>query len=141
MNETTTAHEPLPSRKRFAFGTASWMMDVVPRLPIDRRAFCAALAAALVGGCSKAPTPTADPHADLIGLLGLQPVERAWLDSLSAAEQRTLRDELMSAPGTPSRRSVDLLMKVLGRRERLFAYVDYPPRANGLTACDGLIRE
>ena len=34
-----------------------------------------------------------------------------------------------------------LLMKVLGRRERLFPYVGYPPLPNRVTACDGLLRE
>ena len=99
------------------------------RLTVDRRRFCAALAAALVGACSKAPPPSADPKVDLARSLALQP------------EQRTLRDALLSGQDAPSRRTVDLLMKVIGRRERLFAYVGYPSRANGLTACDGLIRE
>jgi hypothetical protein len=113
----------------------------VTRLTVDRRRFCAALAASLVGACSKAPPPSADPKVDLARSLGLQAAELVWLDSLSPAEQRTLRDGLLSGQGAPSRRTVDLLMKVIGRRERLFAFVGYPSRANGLTACDGLIRE
>jgi len=43
--------------------------------------------------------------------------------------------------GDPSKQTIDLLMKVLGRRERLFPYVGYPPLPNRVTACDGLLRE
>jgi hypothetical protein len=73
-------------------------------------------------------------------LLGLRPDEAAWLGVLGENEQIALRDALAKS-GSPSAHTIELLMKVLGRRERLFPYVGYPPLPNHLTACDGLLRE
>jgi hypothetical protein len=109
---------------------------------MDRRSFCHLLAAALVGteACRPAP-PREASRSGLVRILGLREPERAWIDSLSAGEQDELYAALTAASDeAPSRRTVDLLMKVVGRRERLFAYIGYPelPRVG---MCDGLIRE
>ena len=98
-----------------------------------------AIGAAVVGP-SCAPTPAEPPQAALARLIGLRPDEVAWLDALSDAEQRVLHDALtVSGPRAP--KAIDLLMKVLGPRDRLFAYVGYTPLPDRLRACDGLIRE
>jgi hypothetical protein len=73
-------------------------------------------------------------------MLGLTGAEAAWLDVLSADEQRELHEALTAPEGRASRRTVDLIMKVLTRRERLFAYVGYP-EVQRVGICDGLIRE
>jgi hypothetical protein len=106
---------------------------------IDRRRFCLTVAAALAtaGGCSTVPDEA--PRPGLVRLLGLTSAEEAWLDVLSPEEQRELHQALR-APGETSRRTVDLVLKVLGRRERLFAYVGYP-ELPPVGICDGLIRE
>jgi len=108
---------------------------------VNRRTFCAGIAtAALASGqaCSSAPDESVpDGLARLLGLY--TPRERAWLQTLSGSEQRELY-EALRASGRPTRRMVDLVLKVISRRERLFAYIGYPelPRAG---ICDGLIRE
>jgi hypothetical protein len=108
---------------------------------VDRRSFCLALATApltAAGACST--TPPVDTRTALAQLLTLTtPGEVKWLDVLSPDEQRELQTLLTSAERA-SRRSINLVMKVIGRRERLFAYVGYPPLER-LGACDGLIRE
>jgi hypothetical protein len=109
---------------------------------VDRRAFCAGVVtAALAAGqaCSSAPDESVSDG--LARLLGLRtPGERAWLASLSKPEQRELYDALRASDQQPSRRTVDLVLKVVGRRERLFAYVGYPELQRA-GICDGLIRE
>jgi hypothetical protein len=110
---------------------------------IGRRTFCAILGGALVtsGGCEHAPeAPTEAAAVTLRRMLGLKPDEAGWLGVLGEKEQHALRDALVQG-GSPSAQTVELLMKVLGRRERLFPYVGYPPLPNRLTACDGLLRE
>jgi hypothetical protein len=113
--------------------------DVAMR--VNRRTFCAGIAtAALAGGqaCSSVPDESvADGLARLLGLYTTR--ERAWLQTLSGAEQGELYDALR-ASGPPTRRTIDLVLRVISRRERLFAYIGYPelPRAG---ICDGLIRE
>jgi hypothetical protein len=108
---------------------------------MDRRAFCSLVAASIVGagqGCGRRPGEA--PEAGLVRLLNLQPAETPWLDALSPRDRQALYDALTA--GKPiSEHGVDLLMKVLGRRERLFAYVGYPPATNSLSACNGLLRE
>src|SRR5262245_5509473 len=108
-------------------------------LEIDRRDFWALLAGGLVAstGCSGSEDPVATP---LPRLLGLAPSEASWITALTEREQQQLRDALVQR-GHPSPETIELLMKVLGRRERLFPYVGYPPLPNHLTACDGLLRE
>jgi hypothetical protein len=75
-----------------------------------------------------------------VRLLGLTGAEESWLDALSADEQRELHDGIKTPGRRASRRTVELVMKVLGRRERLFAYVGYP-ELQPVGVCDGLIRE
>jgi len=107
----------------------------------DRRAFCAALAACLanVSGCGRAALDET-PRQGLTRVLGLEGEEIAWLDVLSEERQRRLLDGLASG-GPSSSETVDLLMQLLGRRERLFVYVGYPSMPNNLEGCSGLIRE
>ena len=108
---------------------------------VNRRTFCAGIvSAALAGGqaCSRAPDESV--LDGLARLLGLQtPRERAWLATLSGAEQGELYDALR-ASGPPTSRTIDLVLKVIGRRERLFAYIGYPELQRA-GICDGLIRE
>ena len=89
---------------------------------VNRRTFCTGIVtAALTGGqaCSRAPEESVPDG--LARLLGLHTTgERAWLETLSGAEQRELHDALR-ASGQPTRRTVDLVLKVISRRERLFA--------------------
>ena len=108
-------------------------------LDIGRRNFCALLAGGLAAGagCSE----PADPAATALPrLLGLGPSETNWITALTEHEQEQLREALVRR-GDPSPQTIDLLMKLLGRRERLFPYVGYPPLPNRLSACDGLLRE
>jgi hypothetical protein len=108
---------------------------------IGRRRFCLTVAAApltVTGACSKPPEP--DPRTTLAVFLGLTGRgEASWLDVLSPPELGELQT-LLTSPGRASKRSVDLVMKVISRRERLFEYVDYPP-LDRVGICDGLIRE
>ena len=109
---------------------------------IDRRVFWQSLAAALSSAALAAQqSGTAEaPRQALARILGLAGTEVGWLDDLSAPQQKALAAGLR-AKGRPSRQTVDLLYRVLGRRDRLFPYVGYPPLPNRLTACDGLLRE
>jgi hypothetical protein len=108
---------------------------------MDRRAFCSLLGVSLMGagqGCRRQP-PEA-PEAGLARLLNLRAAETSWLQALPPQDRQALYDALTA--GKPlSAHAVDLLMKVLGRRERLFAYVGYPPTTNSLSVCNGLLRE
>jgi hypothetical protein len=107
---------------------------------VDRRSFCLTIAASLAtaGGCSTVPGEALRPG--LVRLLGLTASQEIWLDVLTEQEQRELYAALGAPNGRSSRRTVDLVMKTLGRRERLFAYVDYP-ELQRVGVCDGLIRE
>ena len=107
---------------------------------VDRRSFCLTIAASLGTGAACSPVPAEAPRAGLVRLLGLSGAEEVWIDALSPEEQRELHEAIRAPGGRPSARTVDLVMKVLSRRERLFAYVGYPelPRVG---MCDGLIRE
>jgi hypothetical protein len=107
---------------------------------VDRRSFCLTIAASLGTGAACSPTRVEEPRPGLVRLLGLTGAEEAWLDVLSADEQRELHDAINAPGGRASRRTVDLVMKVLSRRERLFAYVGYP-ELQRVGLCDGLIRE
>ncbi len=108
---------------------------------LNRRAFWQSLAVSLSAAAAIAqPRPAGSATAELADLLSLRGDEVKWLDSLTAPQQAALLSGLRTS-GRPSRQVVDLLHRVLGRRERLFAYVGYPPLPNRLTACDGLIRE
>jgi hypothetical protein len=109
---------------------------------MNRRTFCSLVGVSLVGGagqgCRRQPPET--PEAGLARLLKLQPSEMPWLDVLSPKERRELHDALAAGKAL-STRGTDLLMNLLGRRERLFAYVGYPPVTNSLSVCNGLLRE
>jgi hypothetical protein len=108
---------------------------------VNRRTFCTGIVTAVLTGgqaCSRAPEESVPDG--LARLLGLHTTgERAWLETLSGAEQGELYDAL-SASGQPTRRTVDLVLKVISRRERLFAYIGYPELQRA-GICDGLIRE
>lgn len=110
---------------------------------MNRRTFCRTLGGSLlaVQGCSKPATPPGPPRARLAALLGLTPAQAPWLDVLQQAEQAELHAALTARAGKPSARAVELVMKVINPRERLMAYVGYPPLPNHLEGCDGLIRE
>jgi hypothetical protein len=107
---------------------------------VDRRSFCLSIATSVgtAAACSRVPAEA--PRTGLVRLLGLAGAEEVWLDALSPDEQRELHDAITAPGGRPSGRSVDLLMKVLSRRERLFAYVGYP-ELQRVGMCDGLLRE
>ena len=106
----------------------------------DRRAFlrsALALSGVTLAGCGR---PRA--KGDLFALLGLQPDQRAWLNGLTADQQRELLVAL--SPGASRQmlaRAEQLLTKVIGPRDRLFAFVGYPPTARQRTVCDGLLQE
>lgn len=111
---------------------------------LDRRAFCRALAASIAGTIACSPPgrrPTGSPRERLIRALGLKETEIEWLSSLSEKEQEELIAGLESPAAGSADRTTALLMKLLGRRDRLFAYVGYPPLPDRLEGCDGLIRE
>jgi hypothetical protein len=108
---------------------------------MNRRIFCRIVTGSLVAGATCARPPSESANAGLTRILGLGAAEREWLRSLSPAEQQELYAALTSPRERRSARTIDLLMKVVGRRERLFAYVGYPPLPNRLSACDGLLRE
>lgn len=109
---------------------------------MNRRLFCRSLGIALATlGAGVRPATAVEPTSQrLATVLGLTGTEVRWLNDLSAAERGALLTGLTSG-SRPSRATIDLLYRVLGRRERLFQYVGYPPLPNRLTACDGLIRE
>jgi len=111
---------------------------------LDRRAFCRALAASIAGTIACSPPgrrPTGSPRERLIRVLGLEGPEIEWLSSLSDTEQAELMTGLESPAADSTDRTTALLMKLLGQRDRLFAYVGYPQLPDRLEGCDGLIRE
>ena len=107
----------------------------------SRRAFlrCAlALPALPLVGCREPLTV----GEELAARLGLQADQRRWLTDLTENQQQQLLAAL--SPGASSQvlaRGERLLMKVIGPRDRLFAFVGYPPTARRRTVCDGLLRE
>lgn len=117
------------------------MMDDVSLPSLDRRAFWRSVVAALSAASGLAAQPTSSQSArdQLAAILGLDGEQVRWLDDLKPPQQAALAAALRA--GRPDRDTVALLYRVLGRRERLFTYVGYPPLPNRLVACDGLIRE
>ena len=85
-------------------------------------------------------TASAQGPDRLAQVLGLKGAETVWLNDLSTRERSALLAALTSG-AAPTPATINLIYKVIGRRERLFTYVGYPPLPNRLTACDGLIRE
>jgi hypothetical protein len=110
---------------------------------MQRREFVRCLPMALVAAtaCRGSDGVSEDPRAGLVRLLGLEPAESGWLDALNDQEQRELHAALSVSPARISTRTIDLTLKVIGRRDRLFPYVGYPSMPNAIEGCDGLIRE
>ena len=108
----------------------------------DRRSLLRLVAAALAAAGLPAVTTEAAEPATLAALLGLKSSEQAWLSALTAAERHELRRALAAAPDAPvAPRTIELLGKLVSRRSRLFAYLDYPKVADLRSVCDGLLRE
>jgi hypothetical protein len=75
-------------------------------------------------------------------LVGLRPGQEGWLTDLTAGEQEELRQALgPGGGGSATPRTVQLLARVLGRRSRLYAYLNYPQVEDQRSVCDGLMRE
>ena len=109
---------------------------------IDRRTLLKLLAGAVVSpglfGCQTSGTSI----ERLSGLLGLIGSEKQWLDSLTSVEQAELADALTGSLDEPvTDRAIELAEKVISRRSRLFAFIDYPEVPDTRSVCDGLIRE
>ena len=96
----------------------------------------------LVAGAALACVPREAPQAlDLATLLGLDADQRHWLDALTEPERVELAAALAAgAAAASSPRTVALLLKVVGRRSRLFAYVGYPEMDDEPDLCDGLVK-
>ena len=117
-----------------------------PALPfvLDRRMLLTLLAG---GGVAGALSPLSAAGAtlettSLAAALGLRGGESRWLTELTAGERRELQQALRDGAGEPvTPRTLDLLNRLLGRRSRLYAFVDYPPVADVRSVCDGLLRE
>jgi hypothetical protein len=107
----------------------------------DRRAFLQSALA--VPGVAWAGCRRSRPLAEELALrLGLHSDQRAWLNDLTAEQQRDVLSAL--SPGASRKvqaRAERLLMKVIGPRDRLFSFVGYPPTARQRTVCDGLLHE
>lgn len=109
---------------------------------IDRRTLLKLLAGAVVSpglfGCQTSRT-SIERLSVLLGLIGS---EKQWLDSLTSVEQAELADALTGPLDEPvTDRAIELAAKVISRRSRLFAFVDYPGVPDYSSVCDGLIRE
>lgn len=106
----------------------------------DRRRFIALMtcaAGAAWSGCQTRPL-TKD---DLVALLDLRDSELEWVSELSQEQVTALCEGLTAVEGAQRARAIELAVKILTRRERLVAYVGYPPRAKITNVCDGLFRE
>ena len=110
---------------------------------LDRRTLLkllggSALSLDLLTGCSTTePLPTS-----LTELLGLEGNEREWIADLTSSEQEELLEGLFVLDNKPvSERTIELGLKVLSSRSRLFAFIQYPEVADERSVCDGLIRE
>jgi hypothetical protein len=75
-------------------------------------------------------------------VLGLRAEQEFWLEDLTGDERGELLQALTEGgTGPVSARTLDLLAKLLGRRSRLYGYLDYPAVADTRSVCDGLLRE
>lgn len=105
----------------------------------DRRALIELLLAGAVAcavGCRASETP----EAGLARLFDLDANELQVLDALSEPERHELYTNLIEG-GEVTGRTVDLVMKLIGSRSAVFAFVGYgivPPR---MGVCGGLLRE
>jgi hypothetical protein len=109
-------------------------------VPLTRRSFLIATAlpaAASVSSCRRA----GPPEQELAALLGLSAEERSWLAAMTPDDQAHLLAALSAGAADSDRRSRDLLFGLVQPRDRLFAYVGYPPVNRRRSVCDGLLRE
>jgi hypothetical protein len=101
--------------------------------------------AQLVGGAALAPfwsCRRAEGDLQAIArLLGLQSSELTWLERLTPADQRELREALEDPAGGRTARAVDLAFSIVGNRSRTFAFVGYPEVRDRRSVCDGLLAE
>ena len=109
---------------------------------IDRRTLLRLLGGSALGagllGCESANAPV----SELASVLGLTGEERRWIAVLSHEEQRRLALALSGPDATPLEdEAVDLAMRVLSARSRLFRYLGYPILPDDRSLCDGLVRE
>jgi hypothetical protein len=101
--------------------------------------------AQLIGGAVLAPLwgcgPSESDKDALVRLLGLQPAEAAWLNPLSPAQLRELREALEKPGHHATDRAAQLAFPLVGTRSRTFAFVGYPLVNDKRSVCDGLLRE
>lgn len=101
--------------------------------------FAPILPVAALAACRR-PAPT--PDEELTSLLQLRDGEKEWLASIREADRRELQAVLASGgDARQTRRAQDLLLRVIGPRDHLYAYVGYPKVPRRRSACDGLLRE
>ena len=115
-----------------------------PGRNLDRRSLLKLISGLLAAAALPQSTVSgwAEPET-LASLIGLRGDQDNWLGDLSADEQRELYRGLTETAGTRPvpPRTLKLLAKVLGRRSRLFAFLDYPRVEDTRSVCDGLMRE
>ncbi len=109
---------------------------------ISRRTLLKVLGAgaASAGAACGTPAPPEAPRQGAARLLGLEGPERAWLDGLKDDDVQEIY-EALSGRHAPTRRSAQLVARLVDHRSRLFAYVHYPAVADRRSVCDGLLRE
>ena len=108
----------------------------------DRRSLLRMIAAAL--GAAGIPLPRAEAAqaGALSALLGLRPREQPWLAVLTPGERHQLQRALATpGDGPVAPRTIELLGRLVSRRSRLFAFLDYPEVADIRSVCNGLMRE
>jgi hypothetical protein len=109
-------------------------------LSLTRRAFLeltAAASTAAIVGCRTAATP----EEQLAAALGLTADEQSWIAELTPEDRQHLLAALSSGAAGKDPRALNILFGLLRRRDRLFAFVGYPPVAARRSVCDGLLRE
>lgn len=101
--------------------------------------------AQLIGSAVFAPFwacgPSESDRDALVRLLGLQPTEATWLNPLTPAQLRELREGLEKPGQQATDRAAQLTFSLVGTRSRTFAYVGYPLVNDKRSVCDGLLRE
>ena len=109
-------------------------------MPLTRRSFLLATAlpaAASLSSCRQAGTP----EEELTARLGLSADERSWIAALTPDDRAHLLATLSAGTADSDRRSRELLFGLVQPRDRLYAYVGYPPVNRRRSGCDGLLRE
>lgn len=108
----------------------------------DRRSLLRMVVAVLSAAGVPLPRAEAAQTEALIVLLGLRPHERRWLSVLTADERHQLQSALATPGDAPvAPRTIELLGRLVSRRSRLFAFLEYPQVADTRSVCDGLMRE